>query len=59
MATPLYKCACLNCNYRTALDLTIGTAEAAARLHILSPGIHTVKVINQWGTQVQQYSNAG
>lgn len=53
----LYSCACLNCTYRTSTDMPIGIAERAAEMHIMLPGIHKVKIINEQGIQVESYTN--
>lgn len=53
----MYSCACLNCDYRTAADMTIGTAQAAAEMHIMLKGIHIVKIVHRAGNQVMSYTN--
>jgi hypothetical protein len=37
--------------------MPIGIAERAAEMHIMLPGIHKVKIINEQGIQVESYTN--
>lgn len=53
----MYSCACLNCDYRTLSELTIGNAQSAAEMHIMLSGLHTVKIVHSNGNQVMTYSN--